>query len=109
MAEKPHPVRREITPRWKLVERKVIVREPDDDFEDELAPAIASFVADVGQRQPEAPDARRVLDRVRHIIRHIPGAGPHAEQRIILEGRSKPPYFGVSTAEAPNEHREEPA
>lgn len=93
----PRLVRREVVPRWELVERIVVDRVPADDFETELAPAVQSFVDEVAATQSEAPEPEQVLARIRHVLSNVPSAGDKADQVVVLEAKPRPPYFGVTT------------
>lgn len=90
----PRTVQTEIAPRWKLVERVIEERVLADDFDAELAPLVATFADDAEAAGLPRPEERQVIDRIRHILRHVGGDG---NQKVVLLSNSRAPYFGVTT------------
>lgn len=87
-------IRERLVPRWKLVEKRVEVRELDEEFDSEIASIATSFVDRCRTEGKPEPNPAEIAARIRHILRHSRG-----RESIELLSSPRPPYFGVTTRE----------
>lgn len=87
-------IKERLVPRWKLVEKKIEVRELDEEFDSEISSVATSFADKCRTEGKPEPDPARIAARIRHVLRHSRG-----RESVELLSSPRPPYFGVTTRE----------